>query len=163
MSSEDIAVVRDCAACDLAFSFNGLLESSIMTLPDCKVFSRNNFKFARVKVWKVREASKEHMFTYHRTESMSSPIDLFASWKRMRGRHVRFFAYRTYLVKYTPQCLKQFLHRLCGALSIRPPPDGKHSSHSLRMGSHTEQVMLCIPLEARMSLCFGSQAVLGCQ
>lgn len=43
------------------------------------------------------------------------------------------------------------LGRVLRRLSITPPVGCKFSSHSLRIGAHTEQVLLGIPLEVRLA------------
>lgn len=43
------------------------------------------------------------------------------------------------------------LKLLLDTLKIRGPPDGKYTSHLLRMRAHTEKVPLGFPLEARMA------------
>lgn len=43
------------------------------------------------------------------------------------------------------------MQRVLNILRINTPPHGKFKSHSLRIGAHIEQVILGLPLEARMS------------
>lgn len=53
-------------------------------------------------------------------------------------------------VAFVPD-MTRALHRCLDSLSIRPPPDGKYASHYLRIGSHTKQVLLNIPILVRMA------------
>ena len=120
-----------------------------MSLLDYKVFFRRNSLFARASLWKGRGASKEHLIAYHRVSEISSPLDLIERWKLKREPHARFFGMPGEPELQVPQSLSRCLERVCALLSITPPPHGKYSSHSLRIGAHTEQVLLGIPLEAR--------------
>lgn len=43
------------------------------------------------------------------------------------------------------------MERFFATLDTATPPGGKFMSHSLLIGAHTEQVLVGIPLEARMS------------
>lgn len=53
---------------------------------------------------------------------------------------------------YQTDSMTRALQRCLEQLSIQPPPGGKFTSHSLRIGAHTEQVLLSITLPVRMAL-----------
>lgn len=46
--------------------------------------------------------------------------------------------------------MKRALSRALQSLGIVAPRDGKFTSYSLRIGAHTEQVLLGIPLEVQL-------------
>lgn len=152
MMTPALSVLRDCAVCVFAYCLNGLRESSTMTLEANKVRVEGDTLSARLCYWKGRKASAEPLVTYHRfSPEVSSPLDLFKRWMRSRGRHVRFFAMDGEPEAYVKESLTRALHRCLTTLNLSAPSDGKYTSHSLRIGAHTEQVLLAIPLAVRMS------------
>ena len=100
LHTTQLAVLRDCAACVFAYAFNGLRDSSIMTILADKVFFRQSSMFARVSMVKGRAASKEQLVSYHRNGALQSPVDLIERWKRKRLHHPRFFALDEEAVPY---------------------------------------------------------------
>lgn len=54
-------------------------------------------------------------------------------------------------VEWESGSLTDAMKRIFAILDINPPPGGKFTSHSLRIGAHTEQVLVGIPLEVRMA------------
>ena len=53
--------------------------------------------------------------------------------------------------QYQKESLTRALQRCLASLELEAPQDGKYTSHSIRIGAHTEQVLLGIPLPVRMS------------
>ena len=152
MQAPTLGVLRDCAVCVFSYCLNGMRESSTMTLEASKVRAEGDALTARLCYWKGRKASSEPLVTYHRFSSeVSSPLDLFKRWMRSRGRHPRFIAMDGEPDGYTKESLTRALSRCLAALKLSAPPEGKYTSHSLHIGSHTEQVLLAIPLAVRMS------------
>lgn len=152
MRTPVLNMLRDCAVCVFSYCLNGLRESSTMTMETSKVRIEGNALTARLCYWKGRRVSTEPLVTYHRVSSeVSSPLDLFKRWMRSRGRHSRFFAMDGEQEEYAKESLTRALSRCLEALGLSAPPDGKYTSHSLRIGAHTEQLLLAIPLPIRMS------------
>lgn len=81
-------------------------------------------------------------------------MSLFERYLRTRPRNSLFFGL-TGSSKWNSQDLTAAVRRTFVVVGVTPPPSGKFKSHSLRIGSpdvgHTEQVLLSIPLEARMA------------
>lgn len=152
MRTSSLSVLRDCAASVFAYCFNGLRESSTMSMESQKVNFLDGSMSCRLTYWKGRRVSNEPLITYNRiTSDVSSPLDLFDRWRSSRGKHRRFFALIGEPEEYQKESLSRALKRCLQLLSIRPPPEGKFTSHSLRLGAHTEQVLLAIPLPVRMA------------
>lgn len=69
----------------------------------------------------------------------------------MRGAHGRYFALSGDTVPWRSGTMDAALKRVLHRLSIQAPTGGKYTSHSLRIGAHTEHVLLGIPLEVRLA------------
>lgn len=151
MSSYVPQTVRDCAACVFAFCFNGVRDSSVMSIRSSNVSLTRLSMRARLSVVKGKVASGVSSVEYHRVGTITSPLDLFLRWDSLRGDHVRYFALSGDQVQWRPGCLDASLQRVLRKLDIRAPLHYKFTSHSLRIGSHTEQVLLGIPLEVRLA------------
>lgn len=151
MESVDLRTVRDCAALTFAYCFNGLRESSTMSLKESNVSISAEAMTTRVSIWKGRSASQEQLLGFRRQAQLTSPVDVVARWAGMRPKHPRFFALSGESEVWEPQSLTAAMTRVFTLLQVSPPPNGKFTSHSLRIGAHTEQVLLGIPLEARMA------------
>lgn len=152
MHTPSLYMLRDCAVCVFTYCMNGLRESSTMSMEAVKVHFRDDELLARLCYWKGRRASNEPLVSYCRvSREVSSPMDLFKRWDQSRGNHVRFFGMSGEPEAYQKESLTRALSRCLDALSITPPADGKFTSHSLRIGAHTEQVLLGIPLPVRMA------------
>lgn len=123
--------------------------SSVMSIKENKVWVQDAYLFCKVTVWKGREASGEQLLGYHRVSPVTSQIDLILRWKRMRMPHSRFIGTTTDTVEWEQGSLTKSMTTVFTQLGISAPPDGKYTSYSIRIGAHSEQVMLGIPLEAR--------------
>lgn len=53
-------------------------------------------------------------------------------------------------MEWRPNMLTGALEPALALCSIRSPLEGKYTSHSVRIGLHTEQLLLNIPLEVRL-------------
>ena len=151
MTTESLPTLRDCAVCVFAFCFNGLRESSVLSMQTAGVRIDEPVMSARLCVVKGRQASKEQLVAYHRLSSFSSPLDLLHRWNQARGRHARFFALPGEATDWPRQGMTDACKRVLEALGLCPPAGGKYTSNSLRIGSHTEQVLLGVPLEVRLA------------
>lgn len=120
--------------------------------------SRVRFKetsiFVRVSIWKIRAASREQLLGYHGVSAYASPLDLLTRYKSIRQVHIRFFSLQQDPVSWMPQSLTQVIQRVLTILCIAPPSNGNFTSHILRIGAHTDQLLIFIPLEERI-LMFG--------
>ena len=151
MSTTSVSVLRDSAACVSAFCFNGLRESSVLSLQEDAVCI-NDFKVtARLSVVKGQSASRVPLVAYYRRGDMASPIDVLQRWTTARGRHPRFFGMPGEPVEWPRQGLTGAVKGVLQDLDIEPPPRGKFTSHSLRIGAHTEQLLVGLPLEVRLA------------
>lgn len=151
MDTEEISVVRDAAVTLFAFCVNGLRESSVLSLEHRYVVFSDDRITARLSVVKGQSASRVQSVAYDRVGDMASPLDLWWRWKQVRGSHPRFFALPGEARTWTQGTLSSSLRHCLDLLGITDPPHGKFSSHSLRIGSHTEQVLLGFPLEVRLA------------
>lgn len=152
MQTSDMLMLRDCAAFIFSYCLNGLRDSSTMSIEASKVnFSRGS-QSCRLSYWKGRKAISKPLVSYSRiSEEVSSPLDVFLRWKDMRGNHRRFFGLPGKPDEYQKESLSRALQRCLAALEIVPPPGEKYTSHSLRIGAHSEQVLLGTPLPIRMA------------
>lgn len=151
IESDDIRVVRDCTACVFAFCFNGLLESSVMSILFEDVVVAADEILARLSVVKGRSASRQFLVVYHRLATISSPFDLFRKWVEIYGTHSLLFSIVGEPTEWVRGSLDQALRRVLQLLHVCPPDQGSYSSHSIRIGTHTEQTLLGIPLEVRLA------------
>ena len=69
----------------------------------------------------------------------------------MKGTHVRFFAFPGEPNETSRKALNDALKRCLRLLSLLPPAQRKFTSHSMRIGSHTEHVLLGITLPVRLA------------
>lgn len=151
MTTTDMHVLRDCAALVFCYQFNGRRESSVMSIPEENVVITAEAVHARVVIVKGRRASAEQLLGVKRPANVQSAADLIERWAKIRRPHARFFGKAGDPMEWVRQDLTDAMTRIFSHLQISPPPGGKHTSYSLRIGSHTEQVLLGIPLEARMA------------
>lgn len=151
MSTESPPVVRDASMCVFAFCLNGLRESSVESLLSTNVALSSEECTARLSKVKGRHASQVSLVRYARWNNLPSPVDLWVRWSHARGTHVRFFALDGEQVEARSGGLTRALVSCLSKLQQRAPHGGKYTSHSLRIGAHTEQVLLGIPLEVRLS------------
>lgn len=151
MKTSSVSLLRDAALCVFAYCLNGLRESSVVSLPAANVNLTESFVVARLSVVKGQPASQVQTVRYDRLGPLLSPLDLWHRWHIARGSHDRFFALPGEQVAWTSGLMTRCLRNCLNALGVSDPPFAKYSSHSLRIGAHTEQVLLGIPLEVRLS------------
>lgn len=120
----------------------------MVSLPETKVWLQGRNAFARCSVWKGHEVSEEQLVAFYANDDHLAAINLFERWARRRPTQARFFALDNYPLKWYTWEINAAIECVFPALSITPPPDGKFTSYSLRIGAHTEKVLLGIPLEA---------------
>lgn len=122
MQSTSSMEVRDCCACVFAYCFNGLRESSVMSLLESQVTLTDDQVVARLSVVKGRQASREQLVSYDRISTLASPLDLLARWASIRRPHFRFFALPGEPVEWTKGSLTTGLQRVLKNLNLQPPP-----------------------------------------
>ena len=130
---------------------NGLRESSVLSLLAEHVTCGPRLVTARLSVVKGRHASQVPFVSYHRWDDLLSPIDIWIRWTHARGNHVRVFALDGEGAALSVGAMTRYLHQCLSLAAAEPLPSDKFNSHSLRIGSHTEQVVLGIPMEVRLS------------
>lgn len=106
---------------------------------------------ARLFVIKGKDASSVPPVSYRRLFDLSSPIDLWLRWSQTRGKHRRFFALDGESGEWVPGTLTKAIQNCLTVLNIQSPTHGKYTSHSLLIGSHTEQILVGLTLEFRMA------------
>jgi hypothetical protein len=99
---------------------------------------------------KGRTASSVPPIAYARLSDIASPVDLWRKWDRMRPAHQQWLALPGDAAVSHRQ-LSLSLSRCLASLGVVAPRGGKYTSHSLRVGAHTEQVLLGWPLEVRLA------------
>lgn len=74
MKTDNITVLRECAAGFFAFCFKGFRESKFMSLREDQVSRKNDKIFAQTSIDKGRATSQEQILAYHRVGSdLTSP------------------------------------------------------------------------------------------
>lgn len=139
--------------CDVSLCvlLHGLCESSVLSVEAANVTFTATTITSRLSIVKGRAASTVDLLRFTKDGDAPSPMNLWEKWASMRGDHVRFFALPEESVKWQAQLLNMVLHQALERLPINVPTGAKYSSHSMQIGSHTEQVMLGIPLEVCLS------------
>lgn len=108
---------------------------------------------ARLSVVKEKSASNVPLVRYGRLSiDVNSPVDLWVRWSTVRGTHDRFLALPGESLEWLQRSLTDALLRQLSLLGLSAPIHGNYTSHSLRIGAHTEQLLLVILLEVRLSL-----------
>lgn len=149
--------LRDAAMCVTAYMLNGLRDSSVISLKVGNVEVTESEFRARLSVEKGTSASRSALLRYTRLSALSSPIDVVLRWKLLRWANVGgppsglFFSLQGSSGAFPNQELSRALERCLRHLSITSPPGGAYTSHSSRIGAHTEHVLLGIPLDSRLS------------
>lgn len=157
MNATHKSIVRDAAMCLFAYCFNGLRESSVASMRVQDVSFTDQSMICRLCVVKGRQASRVPLvgFTVHNDLSpwhkKSSALDLWRRWSGMRVTHPRFFGLAGEPALWKQGELSGALQRALGLCRLCTPTGGRYSSHSIRIGAHTGQVLLGIPLEVRLS------------
>lgn len=147
----DLPTIRDAAVVLFAYCLNGLRDSSVLSIKTFDVNLDNEKIIARLSVVKGKQASRQQLVRYDRLGDLPSPVDLWLRWHSCRTEHSRFFALGTDPVSSRPKTLTDALVSCLQPVEATAPPGGKYTSHSLMIGAHTEQVLLGIPLEVRLS------------
>jgi hypothetical protein len=145
-----LSTVRDCTAVVLGFCL-GLRESSVLSLQTTDVEITAHSIRLRLSVLKGRAASRVQQVAYHRTGDFASPLDLFSKWGAVRSSHSYWLALAGEPASWQPGKLTAALGRSLQVIRAPTPRHGKFTSHSLRIGAHTEQVLLGYPLAVRLA------------
>jgi hypothetical protein len=145
-----LSTVRDCTAVVLAFCL-GLRESSALSIQTTDVEHSENFVRLRLSVLKGRAVSRVQPVAYHRTGDFASPLDLFHKWHAVRSPHSHWLAMAGEPATWQSGKLTAALYRSLQVIHAPTPRHGKFTSHSLRIGAHTEQVLLGYPLAVRLA------------
>jgi hypothetical protein len=125
---------------------SGLRESSALILLASKVRLSNDELVVRLSVSKDAIVRDLPPAVYRRVSTaLPSPLDLFAAWQRHRDGHVRWLVLASE-AGARPGTLTSMLRENLARMAL---PTSGYSSHSLRIGSHRDQVLLNIPPEVR--------------
>jgi hypothetical protein len=140
-------MIRDAAAVILSYVL-GLRESSVMSLPAEKITHTAAKMTVRQVLVKGRALRHAVPATYARTgvSSLPSPIDLLQKWTGLRPEHSLLFGLPGDRNDWQPGSLSNALQRNLHAVTRCPPPGTTWTSHSLRIGAHTEQTLLGLPV-----------------
>jgi hypothetical protein len=150
MRTDDLAELRDAAFVVLSYVL-GLRESSAASLLAADVVASSDVFSARLCVLKGKAARGAPPAVYRRISlALPSACDLAVRWAARRPTHCRFFALAIEPPAWSSGSLTSALRRSCARLPPGLPESNTHySSHSLRIGAHTEQVLLGVPVEVR--------------
>lgn len=106
---------------------------------------------ARLSMVKVQASSPVPVVEYHRWGNMTSPIEIIQKWTTARGRHPKLFEIPWEPVEWPRKGLTRAMTGVLQDMDIEPTPGGKFTSHSLRIGAHTEKLLVGLPLEVRLA------------
>jgi integrase len=151
MQTEELPVLRDAALIICTFVL-GLRASSARTLRAADVDTTDDSLTARPFVVKGAVGMRGSTpCTYRRVSgAIPSATDLLVRWNTRRPSHPQFFGLAdepSVPVAAASAALTGSLRRMCVGKSWGGP--SLFTSHSLRIGAHTEQVLLGVPLEVR--------------
>lgn len=133
MQSASAIEVRNFFACTFAYFFNGLRESSVISLRTLDVSLDEKVVTARLSIVKGRSTSREQLVSYHRWASLTSPLDLLHRWKQVRGMRRRFFAIVGELLDWISGSVHDALTSVLARLDVQAPAQRKFTSPSLRI------------------------------
>lgn len=95
-------------------------------------------------------ASQVPLAKYSRFNDLPSPIDLSLRWEHSWGHHVRFFALDGEETISSTGGLSRSMSRCLAELQVVAPHGAKYTSHSIRIGSHTEQMLWGIQMKVSL-------------
>ena len=144
-------VARDAAMLVLSYSLNGLRESSVLSLQAANVTLCPDSITARLSVVNGKMASEVAPVSYARLGSFAWSMDLWRCWASLQGRHQRRFELPGEPSPWTSGRLTQAMTRCLARVGVITPAERTFTSHSCPIGSRTEQVLLGIPPEVRLS------------
>jgi hypothetical protein len=146
MQTSSDAVLQSATTIVLTFVL-GLRESSVLSIAASNVDLTADAITVRLTMSKGRLARDVPPAVYRRiSANLPSALDLFALWQRRRGRHPIWLALDADPTSLPPGTVTRMLRSHLASLALSAVG---YSSHSLRIGAHTEQVLLNIPLEVR--------------
>ena len=117
---------------------NGLRESSVMTITVEDVQLSDEVMSARLSKVKGKAASRAQLVSYKRWSNVPGPIELWTRWSHARHSHSRFFALQGEGLVPSNRAMSRCLQNCLSEIGVTAPAVGKYTSHSLRIGSHTE-------------------------
>jgi hypothetical protein len=150
MQSAERVVIRDAAEVVLAYVL-GLRESSVMSLSAENITHTATKMTVRLVLVKGKPIRHAEPAAYTRTgiADLPSPIDLLQIWTALRPEHTLLFGLPGEGSEWQPGSLSDALQRSLHAVPRCPPHGTTWTSHSLRIGAHTEQTLLGLPVEVR--------------
>ena len=120
------------------------------SLPTTHIVCNSDHLAVNLIYVKEHMASDEPMVSYDGNKDYSgSPLDLLHRWSYMRQTHDRFLALQGEPLNWKEGELCSALRICLQYIGFRAPPGCHFSSHSLRIGSHSSQILLHIPQESR--------------
>jgi hypothetical protein len=122
-----------------------------MSLPTENVTLMEDRMTVHLVLVKDRALCRAKPATYLRTGTAGLPsqIDLVQRWTACQSDHSLLFGGPGDAPEWRPGSLSAALARALEAVSRGPPPGTSWTSHNLRIGSHTEQTLIGIPIEIR--------------
>ena len=151
MVTDSAAKLRNSAVCVFACCQNGLMESSFMSLQSSHVNLDTNGLCVRLSVVNGKASSAVPFSPYDGLGQVGSPVDLWMRWSQARGTHRRYFALDEESQEWMQGSLTRALQKCLEDLGVVPPPHGKYTSQSMRIGAHTEQILVGVPVEVSMA------------
>lgn len=151
MSTTYPSLLRDASACAFSYCAKGLRDCSVMSILAENVEICEHTITSLLSLMKGRAERQAALVRYARWSALPSPIDLLVRWGHARGSHARFYTLLGERTDAGSGALNRCLQRCISALHLRPPAVCSYSPHSLRIGTHTEQVLVGIPLEVRLA------------
>jgi hypothetical protein len=140
--------IRDATAIVTAYVL-GLRESSVMSLPTENVMIKEDRMTMHLVIARPLRHATPVPYVRTRTAGLPSPIDQIQRWMACRNDHPLLFGGPGNAPEWRPRSLLAAVARALEAVSRGPPPGTSLPSHSLRIGSHTEQTLLGVPIEVR--------------
>jgi hypothetical protein len=148
MQSKERVVIRDAAAVILAY-VQRLRESSVMSLFADNI-THTAAMTARLVLVKGKALQHAVPATYARTvENLPPPIYLLQKWTGLRPEHALFFGLSGDGNDWQPESLSSAFERSLHVVTRCPPPGTTWTSHFLRIGTHTKQTLLGLPVKVR--------------
>ena len=122
-----------------------------MSLQSSNVNLDTNGLCVRLSVVKGKASSTVTLERYSRLGQVGSPVDLWMRWSQAGETHNRYFGLDRESQEWMQGSLKRAVQKRLEDLAVVPPPHGKYTSHSMRIGAQTEQILVGVPLEVRIA------------
>lgn len=151
MQTVDLATLRDAAMVVFSYVMSGLRDSSVVSIESNLAALTAAKLQVQLSYVKGKPASRVAPVALHAADCGDRLMDLFLRWHRLRPVHTRYFALRGEPASWRPALLFNALMSSLRRVGHCAPPGCHYGAHSLRIGAHTVQVLLGLPLEARMA------------